>query len=47
LAAKNFTGLDDPYEAPPNPDFTVDTEKQTLDESAQAITEYLKSKNLL
>ena len=44
---KNFTGLDDPYEAPPNPDFTVDTEKQTLDESAQAITEYLKSKNLL
>ena len=44
---KNFTGLDDPYEAPPNPDFTVDTEKQTLDESAQAITEYLKAKNLL
>lgn len=44
---KNFTGLDDPYEDPPNPDFTVDTEKQTLDESAQAIVEYLKSKNLL
>ncbi len=44
---KNFTGLDDPYEDPPNPDFIVDTEKQTLDESAQAITEYLKSKNLL
>ncbi|HSB50709.1 MAG TPA: adenylyl-sulfate kinase [Nitrosopumilaceae archaeon] len=44
---KNFTGLDDPYEAPPNPDFTVDTEKQTLDESAKAIREYLKSKNLL
>jgi len=44
---KNFTGLDDPYEAPLNPDFTVDTEKQTLDESAQAITEYLKLKNLL
>ncbi len=44
---KNFTGLDDPYEAPPNPDFTVDTEKQTLDESAKAIKEYLKSKNLL
>ena len=44
---KNFTGLDDPYEAPPNPDFIVDTEKQTLDESAKAIKEYLKSKNLL
>lgn len=44
---KNFTGLDDPYEAPLNPDFTIDTEKQTLDESAKAIKEYLKSKNLL
>lgn len=44
---KNFTGLDDPYESPPNPDFTVDTEKQTVDESAKAIKEYLKSKKLL
>jgi adenylylsulfate kinase len=44
---KNFTGLDDPYEVPPNPDFVVNTEKQTLDESAKAIKDYLKSKNLL
>ena len=42
----NFTGIDDPYEAPPNPDFTVDTEKQTLDESAQEIIKFLKSRNL-
>ena len=44
---KNFTGLDDPYEAPQNPDLEVDTELQTLDESAQKIKDYLSSKNLL
>ncbi len=44
---KNFTGLDDPYEAPQNPDLVVDTEKQSLDESAQTIIDFLKSKNLL
>lgn len=44
---KNFTGLDDPYEAPQNPDLVVDTEKQSLDESAQSIIDFLKSKNLL
>jgi len=44
---KNFTGLDDPYEAPQNPDLVIDTEKQSLDESAQTIIDFLKSKNLL
>jgi len=44
---KNFTGLDDPYEAPQNPDLVVDTEKQSLDESAQTIIDFLKSKKLL
>lgn len=44
---KNFTGLDDPYEAPPNPDLVVDTENQTLEESAQTIIDFLKNKNLL
>jgi len=44
---KNFTGLDDPYEAPENPDFVVDTEKESLDESADKILGHLKSKNLL
>jgi len=43
---KNFTGLDDPYEVPANPDFVIDTEKQTLEESAQDIIDFLKSKNL-
>lgn len=44
---KNFTGLDDPYEPPENPELIVNTEKQTLEESVQAIKHYLKSKNLL
>lgn len=44
---KNFTGLDDPYEPPANPELIVNTENQTLDESVQTIKQYLKSKNLL
>lgn len=44
---KNFTGLDDPYEAPENPDFVVDTEKGSVDESVDEIMGYLKSKDLL
>jgi len=44
---KNFTGLDDPYEIPTNPDLIVDTENQTLDESVKTIKKYLQEKNLL
>jgi len=44
---KNFTGLDDPYEEPPNPDLTVETQNKTLDESIDTITNYLKSKSLI
>jgi adenylylsulfate kinase len=44
---KNFTGLDDPYEEPPNPDLTVDTDTQTLEESVESIKKYLKGKNLI
>jgi adenylylsulfate kinase len=44
---KNFTGLDDPYESPPNPDLVIDTEKQTLEESVQTVKDFLRSRNLL
>lgn len=44
---KNFTGLDDPYEPPVNPELVVNTENQTLEESVQLIKNYLQSKNLL
>lgn len=34
---KNFTGVDDPYEAPENPDLVVETDKETIDESVERI----------
>ena len=36
-----FTGVDDPYEAPENPEIVVDTDKQTPDESLQLILDSL------
>ena len=44
---KNFTGLDDPYEAPSNPDLEVDTEKQTPEECVQTIKNYFQYKNII
>jgi len=44
---KGFTGIDDPYEAPPNPDLVVDTEKETIEESTDLIKIFLKEKNLI
>ena len=40
---KNFTGIDDPYEEPNTPELTVDTEKETPNESAQKILSYLET----
>ncbi len=34
---KGFTGIDSPYEAPPNPDIDVKTENQTIEESVDQI----------
>lgn len=44
---KNFTGVDDPYEAPPNPEITVYTEKESVDESVEKVLEYLKKNGYL
>lgn len=38
----SFTGLDDPYEEPDRPEIVVDTEHQTVEESAQQILAYLE-----
>ena len=38
---KNFTGVSDDYEIPSNPDLTVNTETNSLDECVGQITEYL------
>ncbi len=42
-----FTGVSDPYEAPENPEITVDTEGKTPTESAQQILDYLEEKDLI
>src|SRR5712692_3869954 len=34
---KNFTGVDDPYEEPENPELIIETDKETLDESVTRI----------
>lgn len=38
---KNFTGVSDPYEAPDNPQVTVNSEDETVEESADKIWNYL------
>lgn len=38
---KNFTGLDDPYEAPENPELEIDTTDISLDEALQKVLDYL------
>lgn len=37
-----FTGVDDPYEEPENPEIVVHTEKESIEDSAQRVLEYLK-----
>jgi len=41
---KDFTGIDDPYEAPENPEIVVNTSKSTLDECVEKMMLYLKMK---
>ena len=44
---KNFTGIDDPYETPANPDIVLDTVKNSPEECARIVIDYLKKKGLL
>lgn len=43
---KQFTGIDQPYEEPVNPEITIDTSKLTVNEAVAALVAYL-DKNLL
>ena len=43
----SMTGIDDPYEAPTNPELTIDTSKLTIEQSAGQILSYLSSRDLL
>lgn len=42
---KNFTGVSDPYEAPLKPEVSVDTAKESVDESVKKIMDYLVREN--
>ena len=41
---KNMTGISAPYEAPINPEIEIETEKESVEESATRIVDYITSK---
>lgn len=44
---KGFTGVDDPYERPENPEVICSTDIETVEESVNKIMTYLKIRNLV
>jgi len=44
---KDFTGIDVPYEAPPNPEILVDTDVESVDESVEKVLKYLEKNGYL
>jgi adenylylsulfate kinase len=44
---KNFTGIDDPYEAPVNPEIHLKTHEMSIGEDVEAIISYLKQHGFL
>jgi bifunctional enzyme CysN/CysC len=44
---KNFTGVSDPYEPPHKAEITVNSEKESVEESFQKIIHYLEKHNLI
>ncbi len=44
---KNFTGIDDPYEAPVNPEIHLHTDKMTLAQEVKIILDYLEANNII
>ncbi|MDX1970177.1 MAG: adenylyl-sulfate kinase [Planctomycetaceae bacterium] len=44
---KNFTGIDDPYEAPEKPELVLDSDNKGIDELAQEVVEFLKQQGYL
>jgi adenylyl-sulfate kinase len=44
---KGFTGVDDPYEAPDNPEISINTETETIEQSTDRIVRYLELKGLV
>ncbi len=44
---KEFTGLTAPYEEPENPDLILDTDKQTIKESAETVLRFLEQRQII
>ncbi|HUH37691.1 MAG TPA: adenylyl-sulfate kinase [Spongiibacteraceae bacterium] len=44
---KNFTGIDDPYEAPLNPEIVLHSHKMSLEEEVQALLGMLKARGII
>ena len=43
----NYTGIDSPYEVPENPELTIDTDDQSLEESVSSILNFLESSGMI
>jgi len=44
---KQFTGIDDPYEEPKNPEITLETDKVNLEQCVEKILNFLEAKKLV
>ena len=44
---KQFTGVDAPYETPVNPEWRIDTEHKSLEQSVAELVQMLSSKGIL
>lgn len=44
---KNFTGIDDPYEAPITPEIHLHTDKMTLEDEVSMIIDYLEGNDII
>ena len=44
---KNFTGIDDPYEAPENPEIHLHTDEMTLEQEVQIILDHLRENGFI
>jgi len=44
---KEFTGISSPYEIPDNPELTVNTDKQSLEESVESVLQLLIKRNII
>ena len=44
---QNFTGVNDPYEEPQNPELLIETNKVTIDDALQTMLRYLEERELI